>query len=237
MTLKPPGKNDSGGTGEGIAARGHRRRAGVVGLARQGDSEAEQTTDAGHDAEVGALLLQHRTLLDVQLEIGADVLDTARVGKALEVEAARGHRVGHAAPAPVLQVEVSNEYAAPEHPRLEAAPFLVVERHNPQRAAKRRLRALQRANDLEGREHAEGAVVLPSARDGVQVRADEDRTALPLVPAAEHVARRVDLRLQPELLEAPDEPFVRLCELGGPGKAGDALPVRADPRRVLQVSC
>src|SRR4029453_6956171 len=168
----------------------------MVRLARERDAEAEQAADARDEAGVDALLFQHRPLLDVQLEVGADLVDATRIREALEFESAGGHRLAYAAAVPVLQVEVADEGAAPEHPGLEAAPFLVVERDDPQRAAKRSLRALQRPDDVERREHTEPAVGPASPGNGVEVGSDEDRGSFPLVPAAEHVPRRVDLRLE-----------------------------------------
>jgi len=68
------------------------------------------------------------------------------------------------------------------------------------------------------------------------VGADEDCRALPFLPAAEDVAGGIDLGLQPELLQAPDEPLVRPSQLGRPGEAGNAAAVRADARGFLEIS-
>jgi len=68
------------------------------------------------------------------------------------------------------------------------------------------------------------------------VRADEDCRALPFLPAAQDVAGGIDLGLQPELLQAADQPVVRLRQLGRPGEAGNAAAIRAESRRFLEIS-
>ena len=65
------GEHELGGRGGGVAAQVHRRRAGVAGVAREGEVEAALAGDRGDDAERQALGLEHRALLDVDLEVGA----------------------------------------------------------------------------------------------------------------------------------------------------------------------
>src|SRR6185437_13277185 len=73
----------------------HRRRARVRGLASPGDPVALNAEGAEHDAERQAQRLQHRPLLDVQLEVGDRVLELRpRLGRAIEVDAVGGERVG-----------------------------------------------------------------------------------------------------------------------------------------------
>ena len=63
------------GAGERVAALVHRRRAGVRGLAAPGDPVALDAERAEHDAEREVQRLEHRALLDVQLEVGGRVLE------------------------------------------------------------------------------------------------------------------------------------------------------------------
>ena len=66
----------------------------MVGLAREARPIADQPDDPGDDADLDPLGLEHRSLLDVQLEIRADSSSTPRaLGSALEVEAELGHRL------------------------------------------------------------------------------------------------------------------------------------------------
>jgi hypothetical protein len=117
----------SGGSRERVAAQLHRGRPSVVRLAQEPCPEAEHAGDRRDDAEVDAGPLQHRPLLDVELEVGSDAVEAARLGEPREVEPRVGHRLRDPPPAPVLQVAVAAERPAAEHPRLEAAAFLVVE--------------------------------------------------------------------------------------------------------------
>ena len=175
-------------------------------------------------------------MLDVKLQVGADTVDSPRFGKPLEVEAGRRHRRVHAPLAPVVEIEIAYERTAAEHPGLEAASLLVVERDNPERTLESNAFLPERTHALEGGQHAQCAVEAPAPRHCVQVRADEDSGSLTLLPAPDHVAGRVDLGLEPKRIKPGQEPFVRLRELRGPGKAGDAVFVGADPRRVFEFS-
>ena len=139
---------------ERVAAQLHRGRPGVVGLAGEAHAEAEHPGDRGDDAEVDATALEHGPLLDVQLEVGAELADARRLAQPAEVESGLCHRVGDAPTLPVLQVAVAAERSAPEHPGLEAAALLVVEGDDPERAARLDALGLQPAHDVQGREHA-----------------------------------------------------------------------------------
>ena len=81
------------GAGERVAALVHRRRAGVRRLAAPRDARALDAERAEHDAERQIHRLEHRALLDVQLEVGAGAFELrARLERAVEVDAvlARG---------------------------------------------------------------------------------------------------------------------------------------------------
>jgi hypothetical protein len=228
--LLPQLQHDARGAGEGVAAPVHRGRARVVGRTQELHAEAEQPGDRRDDAQVLPALLENGALLDVEFEVGADSVDSARLGQAVEVEAGARHRIGDAAAPPVLEVELAAEGPAAEHPGLEAAALLVVEGHDPEGPPRLDPFRPQGADGCEGSQHAERAVVAAAARHRVEVRADEHRLPLPRVPAAEDVACRVELGFQAEVLEPAHEPVVRLRELWGPREAGDAAAVGADLR-------
>jgi hypothetical protein len=174
-------------------------------------------------------------LLYVELQVRTYAVDGLRLPESLEVEAAGRHGVSNPATPPVFGIEVADERAAAQHSGLETASFLVVEGDDPERTPQRSAFMPERADHLECGEDTQRAVVLPSARHGVEVGADQDGRALPFLPAAENVAGGIDLGLQPELLEAADEPLVRLRQLGRPGEAGNAAAVRADSRGFLEI--
>ena len=207
--------------GKRVSAKLHRRRSRMVRLAEETRAEAEHPRDRRDDAEIDAGALKHRALLDVELQVGAHLVGSARVREPGEVETRFGHRRGDAAAAPVLEVAVAAERAAAQHPRLEAGPFLVVEGGDPDWSLRLDALGLQAPHDVERREDAEGAVVPAPAGHRVQVRAEEHRLAVACLPAADDVARRVELDCELQLGKTLRQPRVRLGELARPRKATD----------------
>ena len=65
------GEHELGRGGERVAAQVHRRRPGVRGVAGEGEVEAALAGDRRDHAERQALGVEHRALLDVDLEVGA----------------------------------------------------------------------------------------------------------------------------------------------------------------------
>ena len=60
------------GADQGVAPHRHRRAAGMAGVAVEGEPERLGLVAADHDADVAALAVEHRRLLDMQLEIGVE---------------------------------------------------------------------------------------------------------------------------------------------------------------------
>ena len=208
----------------------------MVGRPEELHAEAEKAGDGCHDSEVLPALLENRSLLDVELEVGADSVDGARLGQAGEVEARLRHRIRDSTAPPVVEVELAAERAAAEHPGLEATPWLFVEGHHPERPLRLDALAAQKADGRERGHDAERPVVAAAPRDGVEVGADENRTGLPGGPFTEDVAGRIELGLEPELFELAHEPIVGLRELRSPGEARDAALVGADLGSGLELS-
>ena len=67
-----------GGGGEGVAAERHRRRAGVARMPVHPDLEPRRAVDRGDDADRQAFGLQHRPLLDMDLDEGRDMVGAKR---------------------------------------------------------------------------------------------------------------------------------------------------------------
>ena len=86
-------ERELGGAGERVAPLVHRRRAGVRRLAAPGDPVALDAERAEHRAERQVQRLEHRPLLDVQLEVGGRVLEL----RARLERAGRGRRRARAA--------------------------------------------------------------------------------------------------------------------------------------------
>ena len=83
--------------GERVAALVHRRRAGVSRLTVPGDPVALDSERSEDDAEREPERLEHRPLLDVELEVGGRRVELrARVERRVEIDAVRGERIGEA---------------------------------------------------------------------------------------------------------------------------------------------
>ena len=84
---------------ERVAPLVHRRRAGVRRLAPPGDARALDAERPEHDPERQVHRLQHRALLDVELEIGGCAFELRpRIERAVEVDAVLAQRVGQRDP-------------------------------------------------------------------------------------------------------------------------------------------
>ena len=158
--------------------------------------------DSGDDPDLDALRLEHGALLDVQLEVSAQLVHAARARNALEVEAELGHRLGQADAVGVTTLAefaqiLPDERPAAEQRRAEAGAFLVHERDQPEGPRRLDPALLEQADRLETREDPERAVVAAAARHRVQVRADGDRLAGACLPASDQIAGRIDLDLEP----------------------------------------
>ncbi|HEY7560737.1 MAG TPA: hypothetical protein VH650_01045 [Gaiellaceae bacterium] len=155
----PQGEHGAGRAGEGVAPEVHRRRPRVVRLADEARAEPEHARDRGHDPQVRPTPLEDGPLLDVELEVGADVVHAARVRKPRQVEPGRRHGVADAARDEILEVAVAAERPASQHPRLEPGSLLVVERDDPDGPARLHAVRLQPAHDVQRGEDAQRAVV------------------------------------------------------------------------------
>src|SRR5207244_3812632 len=85
-------------SGECVAATLHRRRAGMRRLALEGDEMALDAEGAEDNPQRKAEALEHRALLDVQLEVGGGVLELApRLDRPVELDAALREDLGQRA--------------------------------------------------------------------------------------------------------------------------------------------
>ena len=129
------------GAGERVAPLVHRGRARVRRLAAPRDAMALDAERPEHDAEREVHALEHRPLLDVQLEVGGGVLElTRRLGRAVEVDPVRSDRIGQRdavgvgqLPQLVLVAHRARGRARAEQRAAEARPFLVGPADEPDR--------------------------------------------------------------------------------------------------------
>jgi hypothetical protein len=175
-------ERELGGRRECVAASVHRRRARVRGLAPEGDLMAFDAEGTEDDSERKVHRLEHRPLLDVQLEIGGRVLELpASFDGVVEVDAVPGERVwqriavGVAAAAELFLVgHRAGGGARAEEAASKARSLLVrpVDEADGDRAP---TLLSDPAEDLHARDDVQCPVEPASIRHGVDVAADEKR--------------------------------------------------------------
>ena len=178
-----PDADHEGRRADGRVSPGaHRGRPCVPRLSLEHDRERCGADDAGDDPDVDARLLEHGTLLDVQLEVAGEGGGVAARGEdaflaelhaselrdeELTATAWSGESVGG---------EPSGEREAAE--RADQRPLLVGEVDGLERDRQLEPRVLHGTKHLERADDAEGAVEPPSAPDGIEVRAEQERARL-----------------------------------------------------------
>jgi hypothetical protein len=149
----------------------------VVLHAREGDPRPGDGHDALHHAHGEALFFEDGSLLDVELEIGAEGTGDAGLGAqvadALEL-VAEAQAVPVARIVRVLERDLARHHARADHGRLEACALFIGEDGHGHGMPRLDLPVVQRSNGLEGAQHPELPVVLASGGDGVGVRAHQD---------------------------------------------------------------
>ena len=171
--------------GERVAALVHRRRAGVRGLAAPRDARALDAERAEHDAEREVQRLEHRALLDVQLEVGGRVRELrARLERAVEVDAVLAQRVGQRDPVAVGQLSQlvlvahrARRRRRAEERAAEARALLVGPVDEPHRHRRRRPPRRSGASTSTPATHVQAAVEPAAVRHRVDVPADQQRAA------------------------------------------------------------
>ena len=193
---------DAGHAEAGIAALGHRRRAGVALLAGQRHLQPFQALAVGDDADVDVLVLEDRALLDMQFEEGVQLALADRLvalpADALELVAEALALAVLAVVGPVLLVD-AGEHAGRQHRRRIARALLVGPVGDDDRMLGLDAEIVQRADHLQPAEHAEHAVELAAGRLRVEMAADIDRQRVRVgaLAAGEHGAHLVDADVEP----------------------------------------
>ena len=207
---------------------------------RQGDLVPALALAMGDDADIAALVLEDRALLDMQFEIGAHRPAAngfgTLVADALQFTAERqpiriGQRKG-----PVAVVD-PGEDAGGQHRRGEARAFLVGPVDHLDRVAGADAEIVEGAHHLQRAEHAERTVELAAGRLGVEMAAHQDRRQRRIAPwaAGEHVAHGVDADGAAGGLAPAGEEVTRLpVEIRQRQPVAAALRRRADRRHLHQ---
>ena len=193
---------------------------------------------ADHRAGRSTHRLEHRPLLDVQLQVGARparVERAPRLEHAIDVDAVLGQRVGEARALAIDEVAhgVGDEAAAgarrPEQAAREARALFVGEVHDGQRDGWRRTAAVA-AERLDAGQHAERAVEPAAVGHGIEVAADDDGLGSRAGQRDPVVAGDVGLGAQPIAGQPLVEPAARVTPHRPPRHPLGTLGV-ARPRR------
>ncbi len=212
---------------ERVAALIHRRRAGVRGLASPGDPVALDPERPEHRAERQPERLEHRPLLDVQLQIGGSALELrARFERPVELDPVLAQRVRKRHPVAVAQLAQlvlvghrSRRRRGAEERAPEAGALLVGPVDEPDRDGRRPL-AGDPAQHLDRGDEVQAAVEPAAVRDRVDVASEQQRPIRVAAQRPPAVAGLVHLGLERQALELRCEPLL------GPGprrRPGDAL--------------
>ena len=197
---RPDLERELGRSGERVAPLVHRRRSRMRRLARPGDLVALHAEGPEHDAERQVERLEHRPLLDVQLEIRGRALELrARIERAVEVDAVLAQRVGQrdsvrvgALSKLVLVGHRAGCGRRAEERTAEARAFLVRPVDEPH-GERRRALGGDPAQHLDAGDDVEAAVEPAAVRHRVDVPADQERTLGGAAKREPLVARLVDL--------------------------------------------
>ena len=192
-----------GGTGERVAALVHRRRTRVRCLAAPGDPVALDPERAQDGAEWQVQGLEHRALLDVQLEVGGGVPQLgARLERRVELDPVLPQGVGQCDPVPIGQLAQfvlvrhrarrrgGAEERAPEPRALLVGPVDEPHRH------RRRPFLGDPPQHLDAGDDVEAAVEPAAVRHRVDVPADQHGAGGAAAERPPLVSGRIDLVLE-----------------------------------------
>jgi len=240
---RPDLERELRGAGERVAPLVHRRRPGVRGLALPRDLVALDAERPEHDTERQVERLEHRSLLDVQLEIRDGTLELlARVERTVEVDAVLAQCIRQrdavrvAAPAQLVLVgHRARRGGRAEERAPEPRSFLVGPIDEPN-GERRRPVGGDAPQHLDPGHHVQAAVQPAAVRHGVDVSADQQRP-LRIAPEREPlVAGLVDLlrRSGPGNLVA--EPAARGLPRLGPGDPLGPVLVAGELAKLFQLA-
>ena len=175
----------------------------MIGHALDGDVPPANADDAFDDTDIDVAFLENCALFDVQLDEGFQLARLApRLLQVIRIAAHCANALTNRLAAVAHDVECLR-WLPPGHRQASDQPaFLVGETHDFQRMEQTSATLAQGLRDLDRTQHADIAVIVAAARNGVDVRPDHDHWELrinPLAPA-DDVAGRVDVHDEPGIL-------------------------------------
>ena len=220
-------------------AQAHRRGSGVVGNTPELEFGPRYPLHAFHRAYRDSFDVEHRALLDVQLDVAVHLHRAgsrcAAITDALQV-------FPHAGPVDTLDFErvrqrqIALKHEAAHHVRRKARPFFIGEKRHRDGLARARARTFQRAHHFEPRQHAVVAVVESAGAHGVDMGARHDRRHILLAGVdPDDVADAVDAHPHPQRLHLRHDPVAPgLVLVRERQPANPAALEGADPAQFLQ---
>ena len=163
-------------TEERISAAIHRHRTGVIGLAPHRDLKVGGSRDRRDDTEARSVVLEDRTLLDVQLDEDIEISADGCRGCS-RVQADPAHRLGqaHAIRVPhavgLARLEPIGDRARAPEVRIEAAALFLADRDAFEYSGGSAEPLPEAAHRLDARDDAERSVECAAATHRVDMRA------------------------------------------------------------------
>ena len=185
------------------------------------------------NAELQARGREHRTLLDVALQVGVRRRETCglrpdeAVPRQLTLDSdtpAILERIGS------LERDATSRDRATEHVDAESHTLFLREEGDLQRPGGRDAELVERAHDLDAAEHSEAPVEGAGGRDAVDVRADHYRgsSGIRALAACKDVAHTVDTHRETGILHPGDHQLASPCVV-----IRERLPIDARETRAL----
>ena len=193
----------------------------------------------GDDADVDALRVEERTLLDMQLEVGVELAPADRrragVADALELVAEALAVVVTPIEHPIDRVH-ARERARGDHGRREARAFLVRPVHDFDGSLRGNPPVVKGAQDFQSGKHSDDPVIAAAVHLGVEMAADHhgEKGSVRSLAAGEDASHPIDAHRAARLATPGDELVAHLAVGIRQRHAGEAAgPPDADLRRAL----
>ena len=182
-----------------ILTIGHRRRSGVVGKTEDLCLIPSDRHDALDDADSGRRAFERAALLDMELEVAVPrALVAPCLHDAIGIAAYRADRVRPPYAVPhlvhVIRRDVARDDTAARQSAVERDTFLGGPDDHFERMARPHAGSVQRIEHTDGRQRSEITVEVPSCRNRIDMRAEEDgrKRGICPRPAGEDVTCGID---------------------------------------------
>src|ERR1043165_6922005 len=190
-----------------VAALVHGRGAGVVGKAFNRDIGMQNADNPFHHANVDLLALERSALLDVQLKVTGNAARPALQGrKPIRIAADNPRAFANGLAALRYQVQPLLIQSFPQRLAADGPAFFILENDDLERVAQRDLLFLERLRDFNRGERTDIAIVIAAHRDGIDVRANQQRLERGIAAGAraDDISGKVNMDVQARGLHHAD---------------------------------